>query len=355
MSEEKNRKLKLILIVCLSLIIIFLVTIFFLAGRANKESANVPAVINEAGISKGIDSILFTFGISKQWIVEPVSKGKVPVKSGISKEVVIPNDILSIDLNYELTDFFRSRGIKNKVTEDPKSKNILMNFSSDTAKDFSGAIKFIFSDTVKRNAANVCLVFDSLDNYNIRNVQNLLASAQNFSVFTPVRNDKADIQSEIFESKRDYLIKFSVGGEEDVDADFKPDMNEKILKQKIRSVQLNFPGVTAIILVYKSNKKDLIDFGNELKKEFENDGKTVYEDTIFSSVKYTGSKVNSLFEDIPSKSAAEKKYLFYDINFNPEEFSEYDSQVYSMKKLGYKFLSFKELKNLMDKSQEKVN
>lgn len=352
---DKNGKLKLIIIFFLSLILIVLLY-FYLSGNkdsTNKESELISPVQNtKEKITKDLDSIFFTFGLRKEWIREASgkdSKNKTPL---FSKEVMIPLDLPVIELNHEITNYLQNKGLSNKVTEDPKTKNINMDIVS--AKDSMmitfGNVKLIYSDSVKRNAAVVCIILDSIDSYSLDDVEKILNSTQQYSVFLPTRNDKADYQSKISELKRDYLIKLFIGNENDIEADFRDDMKESIWKSKVKTLYLSFPLLTGLIFTHKNG---LNDFEEELTREFTKNNIEVYSDTMIMRLKSDTGKVNSLLEDIISKSGSGKKFLIYGINFNPSEFSEYDNKIHDLKKSGFKFVTFKDLMKYRNKIETK--
>lgn len=353
---QNNEKAKIILITSLSALVIIL---FYFYVSSDDDSINqtqnselrvVP--LSKDKLAYDIDSILYSFGINKEWIKEKTFKGKDTKSSNeqflISKEVKIPADLLTIDLNYEITDYLRNNNFRNNVVEDPKTKNLVMNIISaaDSAEKEVGILKFNYNDSVKRNTADICLVLDSIDEYILIDLESMLNSNQEYSVILPLRNDKADYQSKIIELKKDYLMKFSVGNEDDIDADFKNDMKESTLKSRIRSLSINFPAVTGIILTGNNNNQE---FYKTVKEEFTKNNLMVYPDSMFSAYRSGDSKVTNLFEDIISETKNGKNFLFYDVNFNPEEFEAYDREVYSLKKSGYRFFNFKDLMNRIRK------
>ncbi len=270
-----------------------------------------------------------------------------------SREILIPPDLPTIELNYEISNYLTLKNLKENVYEEPKSKNVDINIFSirDTVMSQLRSLKFTYSDSIRRKTAEVCLVIDSLDSYGLNDAENILGNTQEFSVFLSPGNDKAEYQSKIIELKRDYLLKFSVGDEDDVDADFKSDMKESLWMSKIKSISLNFPQVSGIILY---NKKNISDFNKKITEEMIKNNLKVYPDTVFTDQRRGEDKVNMLFEDIISKTKDGKKFLFYDINMSPSDFSSYDKQVYVLKKLGYKFSNFRELMKKMNDVYEKT-
>lgn len=357
LKMKRHEKIKLIIIFFLTVLIMVLFYMYVSSGDSpsseNKFSQNINQ-FSKGKIAKDIDSIISTFGIKNEWkrynsVREKDSKNE-NAQFFITGEVLIPADLPTIDLNYEISDYLRRIGFDAKVMEDPKSKNISMNIFSlkDSTGKQVGNLKFVYSDSVKRNAAEVCIVLDSLDSYSLADVEKILGASQKFSVFLPLRNDKADYQSKIIDMNKDYLIKFTIGSEDDITADFKSDMKENVWKSKVKSVYMNFPQITGIVLSYK---KEYEDFNNEVREEFLKNNINIFNDTLFIQYKRGADKIYSLFNDIISKSNSGKKFLFYNVNFSPSEFSEYDKDVYVMKKLGYKFLDFKEMMKRVNKTE----
>lgn len=358
---EKN-KLKIVIISLLSIVLIVLLFFYFRSG--NYSSSDTDGIrpdkhISNEKIISGIDSILFTFGINKEWIKNVQSKHTSNKNSAdeISKEILIPFDLPAIELNHDLTNYFLDAGYSSKVSEDPRTKNITMQIYKftdsvkDTAGLLSGTIKIVYNDSIIRNAAEVCIILDSIESYSLIDVDKILSSSQEYSLFLPIRNDKADYQSKITELKKDYLIKLFAGDEDDIEADFRNDMKESAWKSKIKSLCLNFPLMSGIIL---SSEKGLSDFENDLRSEFERNNIKLFDDTLLERVNVDTGKVNFLFNEIVSSTKKGKQNLFYTVNFDPNEFAEFEGKIYGLKKTGYKFFSFKDLMKRKNK-KENVN
>ena len=117
-------------------------------------------------------------------------------------------------------------------------------------------------------------------------------------------------------------------------------MKESLRSSKIKSLSLSFPNTSGVILISRSGNRE---FYNAVKNEFLKNSIKVYSDSVFNDFRSGENKVISLFEDIINEAKSGKKFLFYDVKFDPEEFAAYDKMLYSMKKLGYRFTSFKSL------------
>lgn len=344
-KKAGSDKVRLIAAVSVTALAIILIYLYISSGSDNDNPVNIEKIsrhVTKEIISKDIDSVLFSFGIKREWIKEVPLKESIPGRENmISKEIKIPSDLLTIELNYELTNYFKSVNLKDRAAEDPKTKNLVISIYTpgDSADKLTGKLNFIYTDSVRRNASEVCIILDSLDFYPLGDVQKILSSPENFSLFLPMRNDKADYQSDIQESGKDYVIDFIIGDENDVAADFKSDMSEKIWKSKVKTVSVSYAGTSGIIL---TDRKDLKEFTNLIREEFTKNEMKVFSDSFFTPLKTNDQKINSLFENIVSNSVPGKRIQIYAVNMSPEEFKEYESKVYSLKKLGYKFIRFSE-------------
>ncbi len=358
---KKDEKIKLLIIS--SLVVLFMILLFFYVSK-DDDDANLSSDTSNQNISRpsgdkfardfarDIDSIISSFGIKKEWMKETAAKDKdlknKPGQLIISKEIFIPPDVQTIDLNFEISDYLRKINYDARVTEDPKSKNILMNIftGNDSSGKQIGSLKFVYLDSLKRNAASVCIVLDSLDYNDLADVEKIISSTEDFSVMLPLRNDKADYQSLIIDKKRNFLVEFLVGTGDDIESDFNDDMKESAWKSKVRTVAINFPQAAGIILSVKDGTDE---FANEVSNEFTKNNLKVYKDTLFTKYKTGVDKVGLLLDDIITKSKGGAKFLFYNVNLNPGEFSDYIREINTLKKLGYKFLDFSDMMKKINK------
>jgi len=167
----------------------------------------------------------------------------------------------------------------------------------------------------------------------------------------PLSNDKADYQSKILDVKKDYVLIFSVGGEKDIEADFKDDMKENLWRSKIRTAGINFSDAGGIIFTGNTGSAE---FKNDIINEFLKNSLIVYIDTMFTNLNAGEDKVESLFEDVTDKTHEGRKYLFYKINLSPAEFSSFENRIYKFKKAGYRFYTFTEILKKINTPAKKV-
>lgn len=334
-----NKSMKIRFMNLLIIAAVFNLSVIIFSCEDSAKNDRVQSDFSKVNLSPGIDSILYSFALKKSWIRNKNFKDSTLL---FSKEIQVPDDLPLIELNYEISDFIKSNGFDSKVTEEIKTGNLMMNIfaSGDTLRKAVANLKFIYSDSAKRSASIVCIVLDSIEAMSLPEAEKILNSTQQFSVLLPLRNDKAEYQSEIIESKRSYLVAISTGGEDDIEADLKEGMSQDAIKTKVRSLSMNFTECSGYIL---SNSNASEEFVNLIKEEFAKNNLQVYEESMFDTFKPSvSSKVISLFENIILRTSDGKKFLIYRLRFSPEEFDNFDSQAYNMKKLGYRFMNFKD-------------
>lgn len=240
---------------------------------------------------------------------------------------------------------FRFYGLTESINEDPRKKdlNIDLSLTSDSLKRVIGNVRLIYNDKIKREAADVCIILNNINEYELKDAEQVLKSLEGFSVVLPLNLEKSDLQAMINESKRDYVIHVTLGNEDDIDADMKSDGRERDWKIKIKGFSNEFSKASGVIV--EDKRKDKI-FEDKIFDELLKNRLTPYKDSVLTKfqTKETGNKkVNELFTNIISKTVSGKTTQIYLVNFSLDEFNYFDKQVHNLKKRGYKFQSFKDI------------
>lgn len=359
--EYKELKIKIILIA--SLVVISGALLYFYMSKPEDEK--------EAGFEKKtekkfsddelkkiipteIDTMLFSFGIKKEWIKDGKNEKKSDKASPelwFVKDISIPFDLSTIEVTTNLTNMLRYYGLEETINEDPKTKNISADifFKKDSLKKTVGNIKLTYADKIKRDASDVCLVLNNITDYKSSDLNDVLNSNENFSVILPLTNDKSDVQASILNSKKDFLLKFSIGKEDDVEADFKSGQeNNREWRAKIKSVSFEFAKTGGVII--DNPVKDFV-FEQKIKDEFQKYKMNVYKDTLlmkFASANIDEKKVYDLFTNIINRTKSGFASNFYILNLSPSEFSFLDKEIANLKRRGYKFYSFRDMMRRMN-------
>lgn len=357
-----NTKIKLIIFTVLAIIGTIL---FIVSGNITKQDItatteevtpkNYTAEELKIKMPNEIDTILFSFGIKKEWINDSPVKNKTQNEAlWFNKEVLIPYDLPLSSVNYELKSFLKSVKFSGEVKEDPRSKNLTVDIyhSDDTTKKSLGKLSLLYSDKVTRNAADVALIFNSIEKLSASDFEKIVSSPEKFSVVLPVNFENADIQSQILEAGRDYVLIYDVGNQDIPESDFRNDMSEKQWKGKIRSVTIEYPNTSGIFL---NNISKDINFKQDLSSHFNKYTKVLYEDTVlvkFTTKETEEKRIYDLFSQILSNTNRGIKSQVYLVDFDINDFNNYTKEVNNLRKRGYRFVTFKEVMRQKDMKEK---
>jgi hypothetical protein len=373
MINIKNKhKLLAVLIVVPVIIALFILN--SIMGDANDENlgnTQIPLTSEslKQTIPAKIDSILFSFGIKKEWIknIDPSqpdsskkSKSKEKPKpkyanAWLIKNVEIPRDLPLSDVNYELTNYLASLKLNTIAFEDPRSSSLsleLLNAAGDTG-NVEAVINVSYNDSLSRNGSEIALILTNTEQYTPAELKTMLESPENFSIVLPIDYKYSDIQSLILESGNDYILFYSIGQEDDFSADFRENVPEKEWKSKVKFISIAFPKAAAVIL---NNPEQLYKYEKAIREHFLEYRPNVFRDTLYTDIRNSelpGGPVDKIYESILSNSKAGKKYQIYIAEFTPAEFDMYKQRIYELKKKGHKFVSLSKVLRNMEKTLPK--
>jgi len=376
---QKSEKIKILLIISL---LIFAIILFFIKGCSKTEPEKTITKKEEVLETKQlsteeikniipheIDSILFQYGIKPEWIInianpvpekpqkeklkkEKTKSPKLSVKQQVqtenllfSKEITIPKDVPFAGLNLEIVNLLNGYKLTSTSFEDPKTYNqlLIIYYTADTSKKAMAKINFIYSDKIKRETADICIVLDNVDKYNHSLLEKVLSSSEKYSVMLPDDINKLDLQTLVLESKKDYLVKADIGTQDDIAAEFRSDMKEKDWRTKVRTICYEFDKAGGVIL---RNPKMLHKMEMELLDEFSKFPVRAYKDTIltrFNSSENSRKKISDLFNMILTKAKNGITSQIYLVSFTEEDYGNYLLNLNVIKKRGYKFFSFSDI------------
>ncbi|MFZ1322238.1 MAG: hypothetical protein WAT71_11850 [Ignavibacteria bacterium] len=348
----KNEKYKILLITGLGIVLVILTFIFLnteLDIDAVDNSLEKKAAMTPDKFKKDIDSIIYSFGIKEEWKIKvPENKVNISGDKGLAfaQSIRIPVDIQTINLNLDITNYLEKNGFVSKTLEDPRSKDIMIEIFQvkDSLQTRYAKLNFVYSKDISRNISETAIVLDSIEYIDYQNAEIIIKSVEKFSVFLPIGNDKADYQSMIIDNSKNYLLKFYIGNDDDITSDFRTEMKENVIRQKVRTAAVNFPGVSGVVLYYPKGMKE---FAEKISSEFKKNNFTVFSDTLFKSIKTEENKVSKLFEEIKRNSDKGIKVQFYTVSFTEKDFTEFENRTEELKKPGYKFISINEAVKLI--------
>jgi hypothetical protein len=302
-------------------------------------------------ISNEIDEILHSFGLDNSWI-----KNNEDQELWFKKEIMLPKDIVAPEILVEVTNYLKRFNLHDKVYEDPKLKNITYEIfrAMDTSLIKVSEIKFVFSDNIRRNNKSIALILDNVVSYKLDDISKILNSVQRYSVIMPMSNEKSDYESLINEYNKDFVLKFIIGNDNELSADFRTDMPERTWRSKVKTTSLTYHKTSGVILF---PGPDTYPVAGEINSEFQKNNLKVYLDTlfiVFESKEKGEKKVKELLNDIRLKSS-NRDFLFYIADLSPEEFFIFDKEIYDLKKKGFRFFDFRNAIRRMEKIIETEN
>ena len=372
-SEINTNKNKLLLLGFLALLLLVLFVIYRLTlpeeklvvQDINTVSVNVlsPDELRRI-IPLKIDSIASLFAIRKEWVKdlldnsssEKQTKGKQdktkkPPKLTInevlwfSREITIPKDVSSSEFNLALKNSLYELDFDCIGTEDPRSRNLLINIynKKDSSRKTIGNVNLVFSDNIKRESADICMIINKVEDNSIPDLEKLLALPDKFSVVLPDIVSRIDAQTVVLDSKRDYVIFADIGTEDDLLAEFKSEMTSKVWRSKVRSMCYEYDKAAAVILL---NPKKINPYETDLLTEFARYNLKAYKDTIlvkFNSEENSEKKIKAFFNDIVNRSQKGARSIVYLINFNNEDMQVFRNESFKLKRKGFSFFTLSEI------------
>jgi hypothetical protein len=377
---HKNFKIRIIIVICLIITLAILIFLKFGSGKKKTDEitlqkTEVKKTINYDNLRNDIiqklDSIYFSFGIKKEWISDfnPAVKIKTDKKPKsdttkitkvkddlwFQREIQLPPDLPTFEVNVDVNEFLGLNNLKSEITEEfnkvTNTASVEMQvWLGDSTKKLIGKISYKTNKELKRSTSEICIVIAKLEKLSSQELDRLIGTTEKFTFILPDEIELSEVQSKIFDSKKDYILLFDVGSDKDIDADFRSDMPEKEWKSKIKSISYEYTKASAIIL---NSRRPNLKIQNDVKAEFQKHNKNIFLDTIFikfDGKEKSGAKINNLLNDIVYKTANGYKDIYYLLTMNGDEVEEFTKESYKLKKKGFKFRSFSEM-NLLSKEK----
>jgi hypothetical protein len=363
LSSTRN---KVIIIAALAVTAaILLITKFYLKDKKTTSEENGSVIgdlirsnqttkpnleILEKTLDGGIDSVFANFGIKKEWITTNYNpkifktQSKTPAKDveWFSKEILIPKELSTIEVNLDLASYIGASGLSSIVNEDITTKDITINVKNpDTTKTSPLAkISVKHSDKVTRDAGIFAVILDNIGDYNEEEVDKYLINKFEFSYVFPRSLDRVNLQTKLLQNKKDVLINLTIGEKDNYDTDFHSGLDEKQIKEKIKSFSSDYPSISTVILTRTSgdvpkNKMQLI--ADELGKfniKVISDSALVK--LLTKADEDSKDKISIIVSGLKTKASLNKTAITM-LKIEPDEFEKFYSEILVLKKLGYRF------------------
>lgn len=361
------------IIVISAVVIALLITayfIFFHKGASeqpvSKSNDNKPDTVKVIqadlqnigqSLDKKIDSVLSTFGIKKEWIAT-LTTGTKQLKSKtdqqkkiisnaqwFTKNVLIPEDLTSAEINLDLTNLIRSSGLFPLVNEDIRTTDIDINIFNDSASSTMQPLVKIsinHSDKITRESGTIVVILSSLNDMKKDQADEILSSTSEFSFILPRNLEDIELQNKLVHDKKDLIINLTIGEKEAVETDFSLDMADKDIKQKVKSFNVDFPSVKYVLLSTSDPNIQKDRIYSKLTDEFARFEIKSVSDTLlfkFPDLEINSSKVPSVINTLKARAENTGKVITV-LSLDYDAFKTFYNEVLTLKKQGFKFYNF---------------
>lgn len=204
-------------------------------------------------------------------------------------------------------------------------------------KKLIAKLEFSRNSGIKRDIFELCMVLGNVEKYSIEEINNILNYSSYYTVFLPRNLNRIDLQAEIINSRKEYIISFEIGDVQDYEADFRKSQE---IRQKINDICNYYQKDKGLVLF---NPKKLYDFEKEIISNLSSCRGNIYSDTVFTVLKLSSDAEKKYLEleneiEKLTRSQKFKKALVIDIPYS--EFSNFLSVLQKLERKGFRFVSF---------------
>lgn len=377
-------KILLLIILLFCVIILSIIKFKFLSEDKTKHSLKFTSESNEDNsidinynllrdkFERDIDSILNNFSIKKAWITTQHAEDK-PIKpkqektkkepvnaQWFIKNVIIPKDIISAELNLDLSSYLNSTGLKLLVREDIKTSDLNMNIYPPNDTTMStvpyALINIIHSDKVQRETGTYVIILNNIWEFKQDEINDLLTRTNEFSFIFPRNMEQIELQNELVRTKKDVLINLTIGEKNKTETDFNMEGDDKEMKQKIRSFTSDFPYIKTVFITRTDTSIAKSKIFSKITEEFIKYDVRIIPDTMVTSLNSTEDDSKNLANLVLNRMKSKitnKGILIGLVSLSYEEFKSFYDEVSMLKKAGYKFYNLSQYLTKEDERKKK--
>ena len=338
-------------------------------GSNNNHTLDINYNYLKSKFEIDIDSIISSYKIKKEWCIT-MHSGDKPLKikddkstydskdaQWFTKYVTIPKDLVSADLNLEISSYLNTAGLKTSVDENIKTADINISVypPNDTLQNAVPYFKLIIkhSDKVQRETSNIVIILNDNWEYKPEDIDRMISSYSEFSFIFPRNPEQIDFQNKLLQAKKDLIINLTVGDKDKPDYDFFTSMDEKELKQKIKNITTESPFVKNVLITGNDASPEKVKLFQVISEEFLKYGVKCIPDSSITKLNQKDedkkNRVNVIINTLKSKLPSKNSVIAI-VSLNFDEFNSFYNEIYSFKKAGYRFYS---LSQYLSKEEEK--
>jgi hypothetical protein len=335
----------------------------------NNGNFNINYDILKDKFERDIDSILSNFNLKKDWITTyhagethlNIKKDKPNSRGSdvrwFEKNIIIPIDLVSADINLDISNYLNTTGLNFTVDEDIKTANFNISvFASDDSLINSESffkINIYHSNKIQRETGTFVIILNNIWDYKPEEAGQIINSITDFSFIYPRNFEQIDLQNNLVQSKKDVLMEINIGDKEKAEYDFFTSMNDKDIKQKVKSISTDFPGIKTSVLTCSDPAIQKSIFVSDIVNEFNKYDVKCIRDSSFTDLTpkddANKGKINYVIERMKKLITANKLVVGI-ISLSYEDLNNFYNEIYKLKKAGYKFYN---LSQYYTKEEEK--
>jgi hypothetical protein len=322
-------------------------------------------------IDRDIDSIFYNFGMKKEWITTTYPQDKLqkqkrdnPNVQWFVKYILIPKEVSSAQINLDLTSYVNYMGLRDSVFEDIKTADLVMYLTTpeDTSSSQSGMplakILINHSEKVVRESCTFVIVLNISRYRHDPNVDYLLTNSNEFSYIFPRNPDEIEFQNKLIQLKKDIILNLFIGKNDNIDADFNTGMDDKEIRQKARSIILDYPNIRTYYLTRIDSALQLGTIYSSIGSEFQKYSGIIIPDSLITrllskSEEDSKHKLELIIDRLKSKIGTVSKVITFLTIPNDELLNFYD-EVMNLKKLGCKFYTYNQYVDKLKQTENKT-
>jgi hypothetical protein len=271
---------------------------------------------------------------------------------------LIPKDLTSVEVNLDLNSYINSTGLSASVNEDIITKDITLIINPpDTLSSAVplAKISITHSDKVSRESAIVCIILNNIGDYSQEDIDRLLMNKSEFSFVFPQNLGDIDTQNKLLQHKKDVLINLTVGGKDNYDTDFNAGLDEKAVREKVKSFSSDFPTITKVILTKSAPEVTpytvnlITDELNKFNIKVINDSAIIK--LLTTAEEDSKDKLHIVFNNMKTKTALTRN-MIVKLTINADEFESFYNEILTLKKFGYKFYNFTDYREILTEKEK---
>ncbi len=260
-----DKKLKLVILLCFAALFIFILDFFISSFIASKGSEKNNSLKDEiVTIDAGIDDILISYGIKKEW----KTKQNVPLKDELQRferVIKVPYNFPVVDMNREITKLCSNYSAKTTSNEDIKNQIIQLHIYHRGLVIQN--IKIITDPSLQRVEGNLNLIMNGLETLSDIPKSFVLKSTLFKTFLLGYRKDNSTLIRLMKKLSKEYLIELNVKEQlDDEEFDVYLGMDSIQIRKKIKNIIRNMENSAGFYVSYDKYDEN---FNQILKKEVE--------------------------------------------------------------------------------------